>query len=291
MRPSSAHNRAVGQLLLAALCWSLGGLLIKSVDWPPLAIAGARGGIAALFLLTLNRGRLQFTRSPLQLGAALAYATCTLLFVSATKLTTAANAILLQYTAPVWVALFGAWVLGERTSRADWVAILAVIAGMVLFFSDDLQLTGALGNSLAILSSFAFAGMTLLMRKQKNSSPIESIILGNVLAFAIGLPFIAAADTSPSPAGWLALLLLGLVQLGFSYQLYARALPHVTALEAVLFPVIEPILNPVWVALAFGERPGPRAFMGGAIVLTAITVRAVTSLRPPRPAPSASASP
>lgn len=285
MSSSSAHTRAVGQLLLAALCWSLGGLLIKSVDWPPLAIAGVRGGIAALFLLALNRRHLRFTRSPLQIGAALTYATCTLLFVSATKLTTAANAILLQYTAPVWVALFGAWVLGERTFRADWIAIVAVLGGMALFFSDDLQLAGALGNFLAILSSFAFAGMTLLLRKQKDSSPIESIILGNAFAFVIGLPFIVTAETTPSPTGWLALLVLGVVQLGFSYQLYARALRHVTALEAVLFPVIEPLLNPIWVLFAFGERPGPRALVGGAIVLTAVTLRAFASLRAPRTAP------
>ena len=266
-------------MFLAALCWSLGGLLIKRADWPPLAVAGARGAIAALFLLALNRRSLRFTWSPLQLGAALAYAGCTILFVAATKLTTAANAILLQYTAPVWVALFGAWLLGERATRADWAALVAVFAGMALFFSDDLQFAGMAGNVIAVLSGVAFAAMTLLMRKQKNSSAIESIILGNALAFAVGLPFMFTAPSLPSRDGWLALLLLGVVQLGVSYQLYARAIRHVTALEAVLLPVVEPILNPVWVLLALGERPSPRALAGGAIVLGAVTLRAAASLR------------
>ncbi len=273
------HTRAVGQLFLAALCWSLGGLLIKRADWPPLAVAGGRGAIAAIFLIALNRRALRFTWSPLQLGAAVAYAGCTVLFVTATKLTTAANAILLQYTAPVWVALFGAWLLGERTTRADWGAIAAVFVGMGLFFSDDLQFSGVLGNALAVLSGVAFAAMTLLMRKQKNSSAIESIILGNALAFGIGLPFMLTAPHLPTPGGWLALVLLGVVQLGISYQLYARAIRHVTALEAVLLPVIEPILNPIWVLLAFGERPSPRALLGGGVVLVAVTLRAAVGLR------------
>jgi drug/metabolite transporter (DMT)-like permease len=266
-------------LFLAALCWSLGGLLIKRADWPPLAVAGARGVIAAAFLLAFNRRTLRFTWAPAQLGAAVAYTGCTVLFVAATKLTTAANAILLQYTAPVWVALFGAWFLGERTTRADWAAIATVFLGMTLFFSDDLQFAGVVGNTLAVLSGVAFAAMTLLMRKQKNSSAIESIILGNGLAFAIGLPSMLTAPTLPSPGGWLALTLLGVVQLGISYQLYARAIRHVTALEAVLLPVVEPILNPLWVLLAFGERPGPRALAGGAVVLAAVTLRAAASLR------------
>lgn len=273
------HRRAVGQLLLAALCWSLGGLLIKSVDWPPLAVAGGRGLIAALYLTLTARGPLRFTWSPVQLGAAVAYASCTATFVVATKLTTAANAILLQYTAPVWVALLSAWFLGERATRADWLAIGATFGGMLLFFwSAGLQLAGAMGNLLGVASGVSFAATAMLMRRQKDGSPLESIILGNLLAFLIGLPAMIGPPL-PSPQGCLALALLGLVQLGVSYQLYARAVRHVTALEATLIPVIEPILNPVWVALFFGELPGPLALAGGAVVLAAVTWRALASLR------------
>jgi drug/metabolite transporter (DMT)-like permease len=276
----AAHTRAVFLLVAAALCWSLGGLLIKSINWPPLAVAGGRGLIAALFLLATNRG-LRFHFSRVQLLGAVGYAACTITFCVATKLTTAANAILLQYTAPVWIALFGTWFLGERATRADWCTIGAVLAGMALFFADNLELANLLGNSLAALSGFCFAGMAMALRRQKDTSASESIILGNLLAFAIGLPWIIGAPAL-STNGWIALLLLGVVQLGVSYWLYARAIKHVTALEAVLIPVIEPILNPVWVLLATGEKPSRLALVGGVIVLTAVTLRAVASVRAKR---------
>jgi len=264
----------------AALCWSLGGLLIKSVPWPPMAVAGGRGFIAAAFLAAFAP-RFRFTWSAAQLGGAVAYAATTVLFVTANKLTTAANAILLQYTAPVWIALFGAWFLGERATRADWLTIVVVFAGMGLFFCDDVRLAGVVGNLVALASGVAFAAMTMLLRKQKDTSAEESIFLGNLLAGVVGLPFMLRAGPVPDARGWLALGLLGTVQLGLSYLLYSRAIRHVTALEAVLIPVIEPILNPVWVLLALHERPGPLSLAGGVIVLTAATLRALHSLRAP----------
>jgi drug/metabolite transporter (DMT)-like permease len=275
----SLHPRtlAVGQLILAALCWSLGGVLIKSVPWPPLAVAGGRGIVAALFLLGTNRG-LNFSFSAPQCWGALGYAGCTVTFCLATKLTTAANAILLQYTAPVWIALLGAAFLGERASRADWITIAAVLGGMVLFFADSLEFGHAVGNLIGLLSGGCFAGMTMALRKQKDGSPVESIILGNLLAFLVGLPWIARAGPLTARGGE-ALLLLGVVQLGISYWLYARAIRHVTALEAVLIPVLEPILNPVWVLCLVGERPTPLALAGGAVVLTAVTGRAIVAIR------------
>lgn len=263
--------------MLAAFCWSLGGLLIKAVNWPPLAVAGGRGGIAAVFLLLTNRG-LRFHFSRLQLLGAFGYAACTITFCTATKLTTAANAILLQYTAPVWVALLGAWFIGERATRVDWLTIVVVLGGMTLFFADSLDPTAVLGNSIAVLSGVCFAGMTLALRKQKDGSPVESIILGNALALLVGLPWIVRAPAL-NMTGWAALIGLGVVQLGISYWLYARAIKHVTALEAVLIPVIEPILNPVWVLIMMGERPTPWAMVGGVIVLGAVTWRAMISIR------------
>lgn len=277
MSSHPAHTRAIGQLLLAALFWSLGGLLIKSADWPPLAVAGGRGLVAAIFLALTNRG-LRFTFSPIQLIAAVAYAGCTVLFVASTKLTTAANAILLQYTAPIWIALLGAWFLGEKTTRTDWLTIGVVLGGMALFFADGLAFGGALGNLLGVLSGVCFAAMTLALRRQKDGSPVESIILGNVLAFLIGLPFMIGVP-APSPTGIAAIVALGVVQLGFSYWLYARAIRHVTALEAVIIPIIEPILNPVWVFLVSGEKPSGWALLGGLIVMGAVTARALASIR------------
>ncbi len=278
----AAHSRSVLQLVLAALCWSLGGLLIKNVAtvWPGLAVAGGRGAIAAVFLLLTNRGlRFHFSRD--QVLGAIGYAACTITFCTATTLTTAANAILLQYTAPVWVALFGAWFLGERATRADWITIIVVLLGMGLFFADSLELAHLVGNVVAVISGVCFAGMTIALRKQKDTSATESIILGNVIAFVVGLWWIVRAPALP-PSGWVSLGILGIVQLGVSYWLYARAIKHVTALEGVLIPVIEPILNPVWVLLTLGERPTLFSLVGGAIVLGAVTFRAAWSVRAAR---------
>jgi drug/metabolite transporter (DMT)-like permease len=269
-----AHTRSIGLLLAAALCWSLGGVLLKSV-------AGGRGLVAAVFLVAVCGRSLRFTWSPLQFGTALAYAGCTVLFAAANRLTTAANAILLQYTAPVWVALFGAWFLGERATRADWLTILAAFVGMAVFLYDGLRLHDLAGILVAIASGVSFGAMIVLLRKQKDGSPIESIILGNVLAFFVGLPAMWSSGTLPPGRGLLALLLLGVVQLGISYLLYVRAIKHVTALEAVLIPVIEPILNPLWVLLVIGEKPALLSLLGGVIVVGAVTLRAVAAIRGP----------
>ncbi len=280
---NAAHSRSVLLLVGASLCWSLAGVLIKYVatTWPGLAVAGGRGLIAAIFLLLTNRGlRFHFSRD--QVIGAIGYAACTITFCAATTLTSAANAILLQYTAPVWVALLGAWLLGERATRADWITIAVALGGMTLFFKDSLTLGHLDGDILAVVSGLCFAGMTIALRKQKDGSPIESIILGNLLAFVVGLPWIIQSPLLPA-SGWIALTVLGVVQLGVSYWLYARAIRHVTALEAVLIPVIEPILNPIWVLLFMHEKPSGWAMVGGAIVLSAVTSRAYLSVRAPRP--------
>ena len=272
------HRKSVGLLLLTALGWSLGGVLMKSVDWPPFAVGGGRGLVAAVFLLAVRGRTLRFTWTPLQLGTALAFTGCTILFAAATKLTTAANAILLQYTAPVWVALLGAWLLGERARRADWWTIAVTFVGMGVFFYDGLKFNNLTGILLAVASGVSFAVMIVLLRKQGTGSTIEAIILGNLLGFVIGLPSICTAPW-PDQRSLVALLLLGVVQLGIPYLLYSRAIKHVTALEAVLIPVIEPILNPIWVLLVIGEKPSPLALLGGAIVLGAVTWRAMASIR------------
>jgi drug/metabolite transporter (DMT)-like permease len=282
---NAVHTRSVLQVVAAALCWSLAGVLIKGIAWPPLAIAGGRGLIAAFFLLATNRG-LRFHFSRAQVLGAVAYAACTVTFCVATKLTTAANAILLQYTAPAWIALFGAWFLGERATRADWLMIAAALGGMVLFFRDGLEFGHAAGDALGLFSGVCFAAMIMALRRQKDTSASESIILGNLLAFVIGLPWIVRAPAL-SLNGWVLLALLGLVQLGVSYWLYARAIRHVTALEGALIPVIEPVLNPVWVLIATSEKPAPLALVGGGIVLTAVTLRAVASVRAGRATPTA----
>jgi drug/metabolite transporter (DMT)-like permease len=269
-------SRAILFLVIAALLWSSGGLLIKLVSWNPVAIAGTRSAIAALVMLAFRR-RMSLNWGPAQLGGAVCYAATVILFVMANKLTTAANAILLQYTAPIYVALASYWFLRERITKADLLAIAAAIGGMILFFMDDLSKGGPWGNIVAILSGIAFAGTALFLRKQKDSSPLESLFIGNIVTFLIGLPFILRS--LPNATGWVGLAFLGVFQLGFSYILYAEAIKHVTALEAILIPILEPILNPIWVFLMLREKPGKWAIYGGIIVLAAVTLRCLSVLR------------
>jgi len=266
------HYQGIGLAFGAGVLWSLGGLLIKSVDWNPLAIAGCRSAIASLLLFAWLR-RPNFTWSPAQVGGALAYAATVILFVSANKLTTAANAILLQYTAPIYTAILGARFLGERVTRSDWVTIAVVIFGVLMFFIDHLTFGGLAGNLLALISGLTFAVLAIFLRKQKDESALESVLLGNLFTALIGLPFMFRS--MPGVQSWIGLILLGVFQLGLSYVLYSAALKYISALEGILIASIEPILNPLWVFLVMGEKPGPWALIGGAVVLIAITVQSV----------------
>ena len=270
------RSKAILFLLLSAILWSSGGLVIKLVDWNPVAIAGVRGLISMFVLLAYVRHP-RFNWSFPQIGGAVTFAFTVTLFVVATKLTTAANAILLQYTAPIYVAFLGAWFLGERARWFDWFTIFVVMGGMVLFFLDHVTPGNLLGNGFAILSGISFACLVLFLRKQKNESPIGSIMLGNLLTGLVGLPFMF--DSMPGALSWAGLLFLGVVQLGLSYVLYSEAIKHVTALEAILIPGIEPILNPIWVFLILGERPGKWALIGGFIVLISVTLRSLIAIR------------
>ncbi|MFZ5688868.1 MAG: DMT family transporter [Bacillota bacterium] len=272
---NSEYGRSMFLLVITALMWSMGGMLIKWVDWHPIAIAGMRSAIASVVLIAICR-RPRFTWSFAQIGGAVSCAATLILFVMATKMSTAANAVLLQYSAPIYVALFAVWFLGERTTRLDWITILAVMLGMVMFFLDDLRPGYFWGNILAILSGISFAALVMFMRKQKDGSPVETVILGNILTALLALPFMFGS--APSAAGWAGLGLLGVFQLGLPYVLYSRAIKHVKALEATLIPVIEPIMNPIWVFIAIGEVPGPWALLGGAIVLVSVTARCLLSL-------------
>ncbi|GIR93698.1 hypothetical protein CM15mP94_1130 [bacterium] len=164
------RKNAIVLLLVAGAMWSLGGLLIKSIPWHPLAISGMRGGIAAIVIYAFSKDKkiiITFDK----ILAACFYTLVVTLFVVSNKLTTAGNAILLQYTAPVYVALFGYMFLGEKSTLIDWVTIFIMLGGLALFFLDDLSFDGYLGNALAILSGMSFAALTISLRKQKDNNP------------------------------------------------------------------------------------------------------------------------
>ena len=269
----NSKSTAIIFLLCTAILWSTGGFLIKFIEWHPIAIASGRSIIAALIMWAYVK-KPKFTWSNIQIMGAVAYAFTVILFVIANKLTTAANTILLQYTGPIYVALFSYWFLKEKITSIDWITILAVILGMTLFFIEKLSPDGILGNFIAILAGIAFAWLALCLRKQKDGSPLESLILGNILTAIIGLPFII--DTGiPSQQSMIALFVLGIFQLGIPYILYSKAVKYVSALDAVLIPILEPILNPLWVFLLLGESIGMWPMIGGAIIIVAITTRSI----------------
>jgi drug/metabolite transporter (DMT)-like permease len=272
------HRRALMYLALCGVLWSTAGGLIKLVDWHPGAIWSARSAIAALLLYAVRRPSFRGIQ-PAEWGAAFALAVTTGLFIVANKLTTAANAILIQYSAPVWVALLGSWFLGERTSRLDWVTIVVVLGGIALFFVGQLTVDHAAGNVVALAAGVAFAFNGLTMRRVATHGggmldPLRPLMLGNILGAVLGAPFWFAAPL-PDLTGWGALLALGLLQQGAAYLCFAAAVRHASAMDLILVPVIEPILSPIWVAIFFAEWPGPAAIAGGLIVVGAVTLRAV----------------
>jgi drug/metabolite transporter (DMT)-like permease len=276
LEPPQPRGSAILAVAACAILWSTGGLFVKLIAWNPLAIAGVRSLIGGLVILVFLR-RPHFTWSLAQIAGAVCYAGCMILFVTANKLTTAANAILLQYTAPVYAAVLGWIFLKEKAHARDWVTMAVVIGGMVLFFMDSLTLGGMQGNLLAILSGVLFAGAMVALRAQKDGSSLESILLSHGITLVVSIPFLWQG--APTLAGWGGLAFLGIFQIGLSSLLLTYGVKHVTAVQTLLTAVLEPLFNPVWVFLVLGERPGPRALLGGAIILVAVTARSLVSLR------------
>ena len=277
MNPSGTRRQAILFLVLTAILWSSSGLLVKIISWQPLSILSGRSILSSVVFWIFLKYPTRFKWTPLQVTGAVAYVGTQIFFIMATKLTTAANAIFLQYTLPIYIVLFGYWFLNERPQRADWISLIVIFAGLFLFFGDDLNFDGFTGNILAIVSGMAMALLMLCMRKQKDGTPANTILLGNILGAVIGLPFLFQESYSLPNLGIIAYL--GIFQIGLSFVLYSIAIKQVQALEATLILTLEPILNPLWVFLVIGETPGKLALIGGMFVIGAVTARAVVSAR------------
>jgi drug/metabolite transporter (DMT)-like permease len=266
-------RRAVLTVAGAAVLWSSGGLFIKLAPMPALAVACGRSLIAGLFYLLVLRPDLRAARWT----TAAAYAGCIITFVSATKLTTAANAIFLQYTGPAYVLILSPFLLDEPFRPVDAICVALSLAGMSLFFVGKVDPGQVLGNVVAIASGVFFALAIVLLRRDAKSGTgdaLPSVTLGNLLAAALAAPWAwQAASSMLSMKGAAVLLYLGIVQLGLAYLLFTRGVRRVPAAEASLISMLEPVLNPVWVLIGFGERPGPWAVAGGAVVIAAVVVR------------------
>jgi drug/metabolite transporter (DMT)-like permease len=260
-----------GPLLIVctAILWSFGGLLIKLIPWDAMTIVGIRSVFAALVMIIYMRKPHITFSLPVIMGA-LSMAGTTVLFVFANKLTTAANAIVLQYTAPIFVVVMSIIFLKKRPRPLDLAAVFAVFIGMALFFFDQLRADAMLGNILACLSGITFAGV-FFANRLPNAKPEEAVLLGHLISAAVGMPF-AATNVTFEPAAWGAVALLGIFQLGLAYVLFSIGIKHTQSLSASLIATLEPLLNPIWVLLLTGEAPGVWALIGGVIVIATIVV-------------------
>ena len=274
-------NKSVGILAMAAtaILWSIAGLFIKIIDWNPFAIAGIRSLIASIIIfLYLKHPRIHLSFP--QIAASIANAATMLLFVSANKTTTAANAILLQYCAPVLTVFISAIFLKERTRVEHFAAFPLVVAGMIFMFFDELSGGKLFGNVLAIMSAITFSFYFVFMRMQKDGSPLESILMSHWLTAGI---CIIISLFLPVPhvtlKSLVAITVLGVVQIGLSAILFSIAIKRVSAVQANLIAVIEPVFNPVWVFFAIGEAPGIHALIGGGIIVLAVTIASIITAR------------
>ena len=271
-----ARRKGILLVAAAALLWSTGGIGIKAVAQPPLKVTFYRSLFAAialmLFLPRRNWATKRWTSTPMFIAAIVSYALCLTTFVVATKWTTAANAIFLQYAGAIWVLLLSPIVVHEPMRGRDAFAIGAALCGMALFFVGRFETRGMAGNVMALLSSVFFAALILLLRREHDAAQ-ATVTWGNVLTAASVAPFI---DFGLTPVELVVLIFLGAFQIALAYFFFTRGLAFVTATQASLTGMLEPICNPIWVLLFLGERPSPFAIAGAVVVLAAITWHTLT---------------
>lgn len=267
------ENLAIIEMLICATLWSIAGIFIKLIPWNGFAVSGMRslisGATIAVYML-FARHRFVLSRKTFLAGvfSACVY-TC---FVCANKLTTAANAIVLQFTSPVFIVIFTALLYKTRIRKADAAVVTLTLLGIALFFFDQLKPGYILGNLVAIAAGVFMAGMFMTVGELEGEQRFSGILIGQCLTFLVGLPFIIATTPVFTPTATISILILGVFQLGISYILYVKATRYCPPLACCLLGAMEPLLNPVWVMIFDGETPGIFALIGGVIVVVSITL-------------------
>lgn len=269
-------------LILAPIFWSTSSLLIKTVSWNSWAIAGWRSLISALFLwFCFSRvypKNFKFDFSRTNLTVALFYSAFGSLFAVSVKLTTAANAILMQYTSPIYIAFLAPFFLKEKTPGRDWLFVAVMLIGMSLFFMNDLEVGDGRNDFLGLMAGMAcgicWAIVIMLLKKQgAEGMPLSGLVLGNFMTSIYCFPAMMSVDfVDMSQMGYVAAL--AIISLGLGYIFYLLAVGQVTALEAAMIPAIEPLLNPTWTFIFLNEIPGRWTIIGGTLVLATVLVRA-----------------
>jgi drug/metabolite transporter, DME family len=284
-RPATALNeitasdqqlrRARLSLLFAAVLWSLAGIFIKFLSLPPLTIVFYRSLFASLFFAFLVRRSIAVPRVAL-LVAALAYTAAISAFVSANKITTAANAIALQYTAPMFVFVIVHFLFGEKITGASWIALVLGMLGIAVICAGSAGQPDAAGVMIALLSGLLFSIYMVSLRFLKEFNPGTLTFLNNLVCCLILLPLVGSELSLSLKEGWI-VAVMGVVQLGIPYWLFSKGLEQISVQEASLIVLIEPVLNPLWVALIVGELPSGATLIGGICIVGSLAFRYLRS--------------
>lgn len=265
------HSKGIIFILVAAVLWSTGGLFIKLIPMNAYQISFMRSLFAAAALILLS-GKSSFRMNGMVAVNALFYAAILILFVAATKLTTAANAIFLQYTAPIYVLVLEPYLLKTTFEKRNIYSVLICFTGMALFFITDMDAGQMTGNILALLSGVAFAAFLIGMRKNGEKFQNSTVILGNIVIVFVCL-FSFDATAMFSAESMYMTIYLGVFQIGLAYFLFNLGLKRVYAIEASLISMIEPVLNPIWVFIWYGESPSHWTMIGGTVILFGILLK------------------
>lgn len=265
----SERNKGNLYILMTVLLWSTGGVLLKYVPGNPIMINGMRNVIAFLFFCVYRKDRKVKINKTI-LMAAICITFTNLLFVVANKLTTAANAIVLQYTAPIFVLLWDSIYQKKVPSKKKCAVVLLAFSGMILFFFDRLDGGQLLGNLVAIGAGVCFSGV-FFVNTLPDASSEDSSMIAFLLSFLISIPFLKDAGSLDMPAV-VALLALGIFQVGLAYVIYAKGVKLTSPVSASLIGLLEIVLNPIWVFLVYGETIGKFALLGSVVILGAICI-------------------
>lgn len=267
------ENRAMLEMLMCAALWSIAGIFIKLIPWNSFVISALRNffaGLTVLVYIRIKGYKIVINRQTLIPGLLLGLVY--IAFVAANKLTTAANAIVLQFTDPIFIVIFSALFFGQRFKKRDFIAVICTFIGIGMFFLDQLSEGYLIGNFVAIFAGACLGGMFIAMGKAETQERFSAMLVGQAVAFIFGLPFIITTKPEFSALPVLYIIILGVLQLGIPYILYGRAAEHCPPLACSLLGALEPLLNPVWVLIFDGEKPGLFALIGGVIVIVSVTV-------------------
>ena len=261
------------QMLACSVLWSMAGIMFKYIPWNGVVIASLRAAIAGIVVWLFMRRRghaVSVSKRTVPTGIAKGL-TC-LLFGVANKMTTAANAIVLQYTAPVFLLIFSALIYGRRFSQADVTAVGLTLLGISLFFLGQFDAGRMIGNLVAVAAGSSMGVMYMLMGEVTESERLSSVLIGEVFTFLVGVPFLFLMPPALTRVPTALIVILGVFQLGIPYILYSLAAGKCSPLACCLLGALEPLLNPLWVFVFYGERPGVFALIGGAVVIITVTV-------------------